>query len=105
MHVRFESCKHYGNWSEGGQIVKKMSFQLKHNTTFLHCIWLVKWTGGHCMLRMHLEHSRRVNVNIVDKFGYTALHLAAHSQCHGSCNKVIAKMLKMTNADPNVVAI
>jgi ankyrin repeat protein len=52
-----------------------------------------------------LEHSRRVNVNIVDKFGHTALHLAAHSQCHGSCNKVITKMLKMTNADPNVVAI
>ncbi len=52
-----------------------------------------------------LKHSRRVNVNIVDKFGYTAaLHLAAHSQCHGSCNKVIAEMLKITNVDANVVA-
>jgi hypothetical protein len=32
------------------------------------------------------------------------LHLAAHSQCHGSCNKVIAEMLKITNVDANVVA-
>ncbi len=52
-----------------------------------------------------LKHSRRVNVNIVDKLGYTAaLHLAAHSQCHGSCNKVIAEVLKITNVDANVVA-
>jgi hypothetical protein len=52
-----------------------------------------------------LKHSRRMNVNIVDKFRYTAaLHLAAHSQCHGSCNKVIAEVLKITNVDANVVA-
>jgi len=52
-----------------------------------------------------LKHSRRVNVNIVDKLGYTAaLHLAAHSQCHGSCNKVIAEVLRITNVDANVVA-
>jgi hypothetical protein len=52
-----------------------------------------------------LKHSRRVNVNIVDKFGYmAALHLAAHSQCHDSCNKVIAEMLKITNVDANIVA-
>jgi ankyrin repeat protein len=51
-----------------------------------------------------LQHPRRVDMNITDKFGYTALHLAAHSQ-HTNRDKVIAEMLKMVDIDPNVVAM
>ncbi|CAK9208071.1 unnamed protein product [Sphagnum troendelagicum] len=51
-----------------------------------------------------VQHPRRVDMNITDKFGYTALHLAAHSQ-HIKRDKVIAEMLKMVDIDPNVVAM
>jgi ankyrin repeat protein len=51
-----------------------------------------------------VQHPRRVDMNITDKFGYTALHLAAHSQ-HINRDKVIAEMLKMVDIDPNVVAM
>ncbi|CAM6049399.1 unnamed protein product [Sphagnum compactum] len=51
-----------------------------------------------------VQHPRRVDMNITDKFGYTALHLAAHSQ-HIDRDKVIAEMLKMVDIDPNVVAM
>lgn len=51
-----------------------------------------------------VQHPRRVDMNITDKFGYTALHLAAHSQ-HRNRDMVIAEMLKMVDIDPNVVAM
>lgn len=51
-----------------------------------------------------VQHPRRVDMNITDKFGYTALHLAAHSR-HINRDKVIAEMLKMVDIDPNVVAM
>jgi ankyrin repeat protein len=51
-----------------------------------------------------VQHPRRVDMNITDKFGYTALHLAAHSR-HINRDKVIAEMLKMVDIDLNVVAM
>ncbi|CAN5971986.1 unnamed protein product [Sphagnum jensenii] len=48
------------------------------------------------------QHSQR-DINIRDKFGYTPLHLAAHS-FHANRDEIIAEMLKCPDIDPNVVA-
>ncbi len=49
-----------------------------------------------------MNHSQR-NINIRDKFGYTPLHLAAHSW-HVNRDEIITEMLKCPDIDPNVVA-
>jgi ankyrin repeat protein len=49
-----------------------------------------------------MNHSQR-NINIWDKFGYTPLHLAAHSW-HVNRDQIITEMLKCPDIDPNVVA-
>jgi ankyrin repeat protein len=48
------------------------------------------------------QHPQR-DINIRDKFGYTALHLAAHS-FHAKRDEIIEEMLKCPDIDPNVVA-
>ncbi|CAM6021860.1 unnamed protein product [Sphagnum balticum] len=49
-----------------------------------------------------MNHSQR-NINIQDKFGYTPLHLAAHSW-HVNRDEIITEMLKCPDIDPDVVA-
>jgi ankyrin repeat protein len=49
-----------------------------------------------------MNHSQR-DINIRDKFGYTPLHLAAHSW-HANRDEIITEMLKGPDIDPNVVA-
>jgi len=49
-----------------------------------------------------MNHSQR-DINIRDKFGYTPLHLAAHS-FHAQRDEIITEMLKCPDIDPDVVA-